>query len=108
MKYKCEECKGKTKNLHGPMKNLCRKCFFKSDYIHLIPGPLIFEEDVDVVVQPSSFGITETHAKLLEKRLEELFPKRGKIHRFTKITKYLRLLVLSDIATQSHSREKNK
>jgi len=98
MPRRCIECKNVTSRFHGLNRNLCYKCFVKSSQRHILGGPLIFEDCVDTKIQATEISITKQHAKQLEKRLNELFPERSKTHRFAKASRYIRLLILNDLA----------
>ncbi len=104
-KFKCSSCGKLTHGLYGPQLELCYNCFSKGKFETRIPnGPLIFDEVLSIAINPGQFNITEGQSEILEERLNYLFPDRRKDHRFSSISKYLRLLVLNDLGSQSHGR----
>lgn len=107
-KIKCEECGNLSRNLYGKEFNLCRRCFNKGKKIISKGMPIIFEEKLNVSIQPTQIYITKSHGNKLEKRLNKIFPNRPKNkYRFSKISQYIRMLILNDIDSES-CREANR
>ena len=97
-KVKCSECGRLCSNIYGPNLDLCRICFNKSKFQTKIPqGPLIFDQDLSIQINLGSVNVTEDQGDNINQRLDYLFPDRPKNNKFSKMSSYLRLLILNDI-----------
>lgn len=99
-KIKCDKCGSMQKNLYGEKINLCRKCFNKSGAVHIISGPVIFDEYLDVFINIRQINLTRSQSDKLIARLDSLFPCRNKKQKFSQVSKYIRILILNDIESK--------
>lgn len=100
----CEHCNRKIRRNRVTKKGeiVCYNCYVKSTSFNVIGGPLVFDEMLDVIINLGQFNLTKLQSEKLIKRLDDVFPERKKDSKFSKLSLYLRVLVLNDIGSQSH------
>ena len=102
-KSKCAGCGTMCNSFFGRNLDLCRRCFDKRDTNKIPMGARVFDEEVTKSTTVS-FNITKTQKGLISKKLDLLYPDRKKKHyELSKMSLYVRGLVIKDIEVDSQS-----